>query len=78
MYWRRRTVNTTNCCSSRGSYSFDGVFIEAAASNVPGLVLAGAPYRGVGIPDCVVQGRAAAARVLALDAPRSTAEASAA
>ena len=32
--------------------------IEAALP--PGLVVAGSPYRGVGIPDCVAQGRAAA------------------
>ncbi len=34
--------------------------VLAAAGDVPGLVLAGATYRGVGIPDCVAQGRAAA------------------
>lgn len=38
---------------------------EAALAPHPGLVLAGAAYRGVGIPDCVAQGRAAADRVLA-------------
>jgi oxygen-dependent protoporphyrinogen oxidase len=27
---------------------------------LPGLLLAGAPYRGVGIPDCIAQGQAAA------------------
>ena len=30
----------------------------------PGLILAGAPYRGVGLPDCIAQGRAAAATAL--------------
>lgn len=32
-------------------------------AGVPNLVLAGASYRGVGLPDCIAQGRAAAARV---------------
>ncbi len=34
--------------------------IFAGLDGVPGLLLAGAPYRGVGIPDCVAQGQAAA------------------
>jgi protoporphyrinogen/coproporphyrinogen III oxidase len=38
---------------------------EDALASLPGVVLAGAAYRGVGLPDCVVQARAAAARVLA-------------
>lgn len=38
--------------------------IETALADEPAVVLAGAPYRGVGIPDCVSQGRAAAERVL--------------
>jgi len=38
---------------------------EAALAPFPGIALAGAAYRGVGIPDCVTQGRAAAERVLA-------------
>ncbi|MCY0895451.1 MAG: protoporphyrinogen oxidase [Alicyclobacillaceae bacterium] len=32
-------------------------------SNAPGLVLAGAPYHGVGIPDCIQQGQNAANEV---------------
>ncbi|MEO6058687.1 MAG: protoporphyrinogen oxidase [Candidatus Limnocylindria bacterium] len=36
----------------------------AALTDTPNLVLAGAAYRGVGLPDCIVQGRAAAARVI--------------
>ncbi len=32
-------------------------------AGVPNLVLAGAAYHGVGLPDCIAQGRAAAARV---------------
>jgi oxygen-dependent protoporphyrinogen oxidase len=38
--------------------------VEAAMSGVPGIVLAGATYRGVGIPDCVVQGRSAARQII--------------
>jgi oxygen-dependent protoporphyrinogen oxidase len=39
------------------------VRIEEALSDVPGLFLAGSAYRGVGIPDCIRQGREAAQRV---------------
>ncbi len=34
--------------------------IFAGLAGVPGVLLAGAPYRGVGIPDCVAQGQAVA------------------
>jgi oxygen-dependent protoporphyrinogen oxidase len=37
--------------------------IEAAMTAWPAVVLAGSSYRGVGLPDCVAQGQAAAARV---------------
>ena len=37
---------------------------EAALERWPAVVLAGAPYRGVGIPDCILRGQAAAARVI--------------
>ncbi len=37
-----------------------------ALADLPGLVLAGAPYRGVGLPDCIAQGRSAAAAVESL------------
>ena len=40
------------------------VEIERRAAGVPGLVLAGAAYRGVGIPDCVRDGEAAAETAL--------------
>ena len=40
--------------------------IDEALAGVPPLALAGAGYRGSGLPDCIAQGRAAAARVLAL------------
>lgn len=39
--------------------------IFAAVQAVPGLAVAGAAYRGVGIPACIGSGRAAAARVAA-------------
>lgn len=38
--------------------------IEARVANLPGLALAGAAYRGVGIPDCVRSGERAAERVV--------------
>jgi oxygen-dependent protoporphyrinogen oxidase len=39
--------------------------IERLAGAVPGLALAGAAYRGVGIADCVRSGEAAAETLLA-------------
>lgn len=38
--------------------------VETALAGHPGLALAGAGYRGIGIPDCVRQGREAAEQVL--------------
>jgi oxygen-dependent protoporphyrinogen oxidase len=38
--------------------------IEARAAALPGFALAGAAYRGVGVPDCVRSGEAAADRVV--------------
>lgn len=38
--------------------------VLAALAGMPNLVVAGAAYRGVGLPDCVAQGRIAAARVI--------------
>lgn len=40
------------------------VQLEAAVSRYPGLVLTGAGYRGVGIPDCIRDGVAAGERVV--------------
>jgi oxygen-dependent protoporphyrinogen oxidase len=37
--------------------------VHAACAAAPGLWLAGAPYDGVGIPDCVRQARTTAAAV---------------
>lgn len=37
--------------------------IETAVAAWPEVMLAGASYRGVGVPDCIAQGQAAAARV---------------
>ncbi len=42
--------------------------IGAALLPLPGIALAGAAYRGTGIPDCIAQGQAAAAATLALEA----------
>jgi protoporphyrinogen/coproporphyrinogen III oxidase len=45
--------------------------IEGHASEVPNFALAGAAFRGVGIPDCVRSGEQAAEKILAQFAPRS-------
>ncbi|MDR7507079.1 MAG: protoporphyrinogen oxidase [Armatimonadota bacterium] len=45
--------------------------IERDLDRLPGLAVAGAAYRGVGLPDCVRQGMEAAARVLAKQADRA-------
>jgi oxygen-dependent protoporphyrinogen oxidase len=37
--------------------------IDAAVAGYPGLALAGAAYRGVGLPDCIASGEAAAESV---------------
>ena len=42
--------------------------IDAALRPFPGLVLAGAAYRGTGVPDCIAQGQAAADTILAAEA----------
>ena len=39
---------------------------DALARDLPGVVIAGASYRGVGVPACIAQGRAAARRALAI------------
>jgi protoporphyrinogen/coproporphyrinogen III oxidase len=39
--------------------------IERAASELRGLALAGAAYRGVGVPDCVHSGELAAEAIIA-------------
>ena len=38
--------------------------IETAAGETPGLFLAGNAYRGIGIPDCVLSGARAAAKII--------------
>ena len=38
--------------------------LDAAVGRYPGLVLTGAGYRGIGIPDCIRDGAAAAGRVM--------------
>lgn len=47
--------------------------IEARVARLPGLALAGNAYHGVGIPDCVRSGEAAADALSALERPRATA-----
>ncbi len=37
--------------------------IEARAAAIPGLHLAGNAYQGIGIPDCIRMGRAAAEKI---------------
>lgn len=44
--------------------------IEQQLDRLPGVTLAGAAYRGMGVPQCIMQGRAAADRVLATVASR--------
>ena len=44
--------------------------IERRVADHPGLALAGAAYRGVGLPDCIASGEAAAERVAARDPVR--------
>ena len=43
--------------------------LRSALADHPGLVLAGAGYHGVGIPECLRQGEEAAAAVLELSPP---------
>jgi protoporphyrinogen/coproporphyrinogen III oxidase len=43
--------------------------MESRAADIPGLYLAGNAYQGIGIPDCIRMGRAAAERILAAAAP---------
>lgn len=38
---------------------------DALAADLPGVAVAGSAYRGVGVPSCIVSGRAAADRLLA-------------
>jgi oxygen-dependent protoporphyrinogen oxidase len=46
--------------------------IERCLAELPGLYLAGAAYRGVGIPDCIASGEAAAGRAAAFLSERSS------
>lgn len=38
--------------------------IDRSVADLPGVELTGASYRGVGVPDCIAQARAAAGRTL--------------
>jgi oxygen-dependent protoporphyrinogen oxidase len=46
-----------------------GAIESALAADVPGVLLAGASYHGVGIPACIASGRAAARAALAYARP---------
>lgn len=43
--------------------------VERAIESLPGVAVAGADYRGVGLADCVAQGRAAARRLIGYHEP---------
>ncbi len=45
--------------------------IEARVAAIPGLHLAGNAYRGIGIPDCIRMGKAAAEKIATGGAPRA-------
>lgn len=47
--------------------------IEERLTELPGLFLAGGSYRGIGIPDCIQSGRAAASALLEAALPSQTA-----
>jgi oxygen-dependent protoporphyrinogen oxidase len=38
--------------------------LEARAAQLPGFYLAGNAYQGIGVPDCIRMGRAAAEKIL--------------
>ena len=38
--------------------------LEARVAEIPGLHVAGNAYQGIGIPDCIRMGKAAAGRIL--------------
>jgi oxygen-dependent protoporphyrinogen oxidase len=40
--------------------------LEAHLAQIPGLHVAGNAYQGIGIPDCIRMGRAAAEKILSL------------
>jgi oxygen-dependent protoporphyrinogen oxidase len=42
---------------------------QALATDAPGLILAGASYRGIGIPACINQGNLAARALTEIAAP---------
>ena len=52
------------CRSTTSATSTRVEAIERRVAALPGLALAGGAYRGVGIPDCVRSGEAAAERVM--------------
>ena len=44
--------------------------IQVRAAAIPGLYLAGNAYTGIGVPDCIRMGRAAAESILSSSPPR--------
>ena len=54
VWWTRQRRLLAGDSGKRGSNPLAGL---------PNLAIAGAAFRGVGVPDCVAQGRAATARV---------------
>ena len=60
-----RRAGRTRCRATRWVTSRRVAAIEAAVGAWPAVTVAGASYRGVGLPDCVSQGQAAAASVAA-------------
>ena len=59
----RSPAGPGRCRTTRSGTSSGSRRVSEALADLPGLILAGAPYRGVGLPDCISQGRAAAASV---------------
>ncbi len=61
----RAPLAARRCRSTRVGHLERVAAIEQRAAALPGLALAGAAYRGVGIPDCVRSGEAAADALVA-------------
>ena len=49
---------------SMAQYAVGLAEIEARTAAIPGLYLAGNAYTGIGVPDCIRMGRAAAEKIL--------------
>ena len=64
---RRMTAGTLTSRALTQAYLDRIAAIDSAAARWPGLFLTGSAFRGVGIPDCVADARATAARALTLE-----------